>query len=187
MSKGSDPVFAIGMVIFKSSADADATRAIIESLHSKLSHKAEFKFSKCRDEVRDGFFRSVVGCPFDVRALVVEKKVIYSTKLRNDNDAFYNYFVKQLMQYDGGALQDARIRIDGSGDREFQRALSSYLRRELGEKIRDVKMIESHRDALVQLADMCVGAIARSYRDRPDAARWRIMLRPRIANIWPFK
>jgi len=49
-------------------------------------------------------------------------------------------------------------------------------------------MKDSRGDTLVQLADMCVGAIARSYReDRKDNDRWRKMLLPRIDDVWDFK
>lgn len=166
---------------------ADHRNQPIQQLHSSLGHKPEFKFSKCDARVRDGFFEAVASCPFTVRALVVEKKVIYSEELRRNNDCFYNYFVKQLMNFDSGVLRSARVRIDGSGGRDFQRALGSYLRRELRGKIRDVKMVDSSRDAVMQLADMSIGAIARSYRERPDAARWRNMLRSRIENVWMFR
>jgi len=47
-------------------------------------------------------------------------------------------------------------------------------------------MTDSARDPLTQLADMCVGAIARAYRDRPQADRWLKMLRPRIDDIWIY-
>jgi hypothetical protein len=41
---------------------------------------------------------------------------------------------------------------------------------------------------LVQLVDMCAGAIARSYRaDRKNRDRWRQMLAPRINDVWDFK
>lgn len=66
-------------------------------------HKPEFKFSKCSDKVRDGFFESVVACPFHGRALVVQKELAHS------------------MQHDNGVLKNAKVRIDGSGDWEFQR------------------------------------------------------------------
>ena len=79
-------------------------------------------------------------------------------------DSFYNYFVRMLMQYDNGVLQNASIKIDGSGDKEFKKALTSYLRKHVGEhKIKKFKFIDSQQDSLIQLADMVVGAIARSY------------------------
>lgn len=55
MSRDSDPVFAIGMVVFGNSDDAQRTMVEIEGLHTELQHTREFKFSKCNDRVRDGF------------------------------------------------------------------------------------------------------------------------------------
>jgi hypothetical protein len=82
---------------------------------------------------------------------------------------------------------DRLHRVDGSGSQEFQRTLGAYLRRELGQRIKDVKMSDSARDPLMQLADMCIGAITRAERERSDAARWCDMLKPRIGNIWRFR
>ncbi|VFM95557.1 MAG: hypothetical protein BECKG1743D_GA0114223_101272 [Candidatus Kentron sp. G] len=41
----------------------------------------------------------------------------------------------------------------------------------------------------VQLADMVVGAIARSYRvgDRVRHNRWRLALQPKIEDVWEFR
>lgn len=111
---------------------------------------------------------------------------MHSAHLRFETDSFYNYFVKMLMAHDGGALDAARVRIDGSGGRDFQRALNTYLRRELGARIKDVKMADSERDPLMQLADMCIGAITRAERDREDRGRWKEALKPRIADVWHF-
>ena len=93
------------------------------------------------------------------------------------------------MRYDNGVLFDARVIIDGSGDREFRRNLGAALRtRHEQGRIKDVRFKNSESDSLLQLADMCVGAIARSYRrdrDRPD--RWRKMLGRRINDVWEFE
>ena len=70
-----------------------------------------------------------------------------------------------MLQHDGGALVDASIVIDGSGDRQFKRAMRSYLRQHLDERsVRKVRLKDSRKDPLIQLADMVAGAIARSYR-----------------------
>jgi hypothetical protein len=54
--------------------------------------------------------------------------------------------------------------------------------------VRDCRFSDSRTDPLIQLADMCAGAIARSFRaDRRDAHRWRDMLRPRIDDVWRFQ
>lgn len=187
ISKGSDPVFGVGMVIFKNGEHARETEANIKALHTRLRHRSEFKFSKCDDDKRDGFFQAIAACPFSVRALIAKKEYIYSQRLRGDSEAFYSYFVKMLMAHDNGTLREAKVRIDGSGDREFRRALGGYLRRELGrDRIKDVKMTDSKDDELMQLADMCIGAITRAERVRGDPTRWRDMLRGRIDDVWHY-
>jgi len=185
-TRGSDPVFGIGMVIFRDRPAAISTEQTLAALRQRIGHKPEFKFSKSSDDLRDQFFRAVAGCPFTVRALIVRKDALYSQRLRTDIDSFYNYFAKMLMAHDGEALNAARVRIDGSGSQEFQRSLNSYLRRELGDRIKDLRMSDSARDPLMQLADMCIGAITRAERERKNAARWREMLTPRIGDIWDF-
>jgi hypothetical protein len=190
LKRGSDAVFAVAMVIVDDAASAVRVQNAVARAHAASRHAPEFKFSKCSEDVRDVFFRTVSSEPFQVRAPIVEKERIYSPHLRSDTKQFYSFFVKLLNEHDGYTLRNARVRIDGSGDREFKRALSSYLRRELGPgKVADVRMSDSKRDPLIQLADMCVGAIARSYRGdvRAKADRWRLMLQPRISNIWEFR
>jgi hypothetical protein len=186
-SRGSDPVFGLGMVIFANGEDARSTENSMLAFRRRVRHKPEFKFSKSSDALRDAFFAALANCPFVVRALIVRKDTLYSQHLRANVDSFYHYFVKMLMAHDGGLLEAASVRIDGSGSREFQRTLGAYLRRELGSRIKDVKMIDSARDPLMQLADMCIGAITRAERDRANAVRWQEMLRPRIGNIWRFR
>jgi hypothetical protein len=57
-------------------------------------------------------------------------------------------------------------------------------------KINKIKLIDSKKDNLIQLADMVVGAIARKYNlDRNDHDRWFKILQSskKINNIWSFK
>lgn len=180
-------MFGLGMVIFANGDDALSTEHTMSALRHALRHRTEFKFSKSSDRLRDAFFSGISVCPFTVRALIVSKAQLHSQQLRTQVDSFYNYFVKMLMKNDNGILTGARVRIDGSGDREFQRALGTYLRRELGVRIKDVKMRDSARDPLMQLADMCIGAITRAERERNSVgARWKTMLGSRVADVWHF-
>lgn len=186
--KGSSPVFVAAMAIFDDMEAAQATEAVIKQAREDLRVKPEFKFSKCADPVRDGFFRAVDGCRFSVRAIVVKKALIYSPHLRGDKENFYKFFVQQMLWHDNDTLDRAKVIIDGSGDREFRKTLQSYLRRRLGPRLRSVKFSNSRNDPLVQLADMCAGAIARSYRtDRGDRWRWHNMLRPKLDDVWDFR
>lgn len=188
LKEGSSPVFVAAMVIFEDDAAAKTTEDIIRDAMREMNIRPEFKFNKCRAEIRDAFFTAVRDCPFRVRAIVVVKEIIHSPHLRSNKEGFYQYFVRQMMTHDDGRLENATVVIDGSGDRKFRQALKLRLRRQLGGKIKDLRLHDSRRDPLIQLADMCCGAIARSYRtDREDSARWHRMLAPRIEDIWDFQ
>lgn len=188
LAKGSSGVFVAALVAFNDTEQAAATGKTIEALSAGLRTHNEFKFSKTRPEIKDAFFAAVLPFDFCVRAIVVDKEKIYSPHLRSTKEGFYNFFIKSMLKFDNGLLKGARVVIDGSGDQEFKRELKSMLRRHTGPgAISEVRFSDSRRDRLVQLADMCAGAIARSYReDRPDAGRWRTMLRPKIDDVWDF-
>lgn len=188
LKEGSSPVFAAAMVIFETDAAAKTTEDIIRNAMRKMNIRPEFKFNKCRPAIRDAFFEAVNPCPFRVRAIVVEKEVVHPPYLRSNKEGFYQYFVRLMMTHDGGRLENATVVIDGSGDRKFRQALKARLRRQLGDKINKLRLHRSDRDPLIQLADMCCGAIARSYRtDREDSDRWRRMLAPHIEDVWNFR
>jgi hypothetical protein len=188
LNAGSSPVFVVAMVIFETSRDAERTEQKVRDLQAELRVKPEFKFSKLRDEFRDRFFDGICGCPFTVRAIVVQKAIIRSDNLKDHKDRFYNYFVKQLMKHDNGTLLNARLRIDGSGDRAFKKELLAQLRKSLQGRISEIRFSDSESDSLIQLADMCAGAIARSaHTERKDPRRWLDKLRPRVTDIWSFR
>jgi hypothetical protein len=187
--RGSTPAFTAALVAFQDVEQARLSQEAITATAERLRVYPEFKFSKCRPEVRDAFFAAVLPYDFCVRAIVVRKEKLYSPHLRTNKESFYSFFVKSMLKYDGGLLSKAQIVIDGSGDREFKREIGAYFRRHLGAgRVRKIRFADSRSDPLVQLADMCVGAIARSYKgDRADAKRWREMLRPKIDDVWEFR
>lgn len=189
LAKGSSNVFAVAMVIFDDHEQAQHLTTALEELKARWPGVREFKFSKACGDLRDQFFATATGFEFRVRALVVQKELIHSGHLRSNTDAFYQFFVKTMMKFDNGKLQNARVVIDGSGERTFRRDLQTHLKRHTpAGAIKDIRMKDSKGDTLVQLADMCVGAIARSYRDdRKESDRWRKMLRPKIDDVWDFK
>ena len=189
VEEGSSPVFVAAMVIFANGDDAAATQNAINRSAARQAHKGEFKFSKTRADVRDLYFQAVAGCPFEVRAIVVRKELIRSAHLKDDKESFYQFFVKQMIRHDNERLVDARVMIDGSGDREFRQNLRVALTKGgRAGAVKACKFSDSKNDALIQLADMCVSAIARSFReDRQDRCRWRNILAPRIENVWVFQ
>lgn len=132
------------------------------------------------------------GFSFRVRCIVVQKEKIKSLELRTNKSSFYSFFIKNVLQHNFGTINEAKIRIDGHGDREFTQKLTSYLRRELNDTnakvVKDVKLVDSKKNVLIQLADMVAGSINRSYdASRQDADRYRKLLLKRIEDCWEFK
>ena len=188
LKRGSSSHFVVSMVVFTNTDEAERCSAAIQALQKKLRVYPEFKFSKCKAEVRDQFFACVKEFDFSIYTLVVPKADIYNPTLRSDSDKFYNYFVQKLLSHHQQLLVNARIKIDESGDKEFKKELITYLRRMTNhDSIKSVKFKPSKNDHLIQLADMVVGAIARLYSDKKDNARWHSMLASKIANLWKFQ
>lgn len=191
LGKGSTPYFVISMVIFNTFQDAEDTAKAIQKFKYEIKFRDEFKFNKTCDKVKREFFNRVSQCRFQIMALVVDKEKIYSQKLRNDNTSFYNFFLKSLLHYDSGVLENASVKVDGSGDREFKQELYKYLKRNLGEgKISKFRFVDSKSDLLIQLSDMVSGAIYHSYRRdcaKMNQGEWRHALRRHIQNVWDFK
>jgi hypothetical protein len=188
---GSSPVFAVAMVMFANAEDAALAQDRIRALAERLKVKPEFKFSKCKDEYRTVFFDDVAACRFRVRAVVVRKERIHSPNLREVKESFYKFFIRMMMKHDGKTLVNAKIVIDGSGDREFKKQFRAYLRKHFdAASVRAVDLKDSRDDELIQLADMAVGAIARAYKHGEGiSGRWLEQLRAsgHIDNIWEFK
>lgn len=191
LNNGSSPFFVLAMIIFADCKEAENVSKKIADLRKVLKIKEEFKFSKAHPDVKEEFFSAVIDHDFSVRALVVDKSKITSSYLKKSNDNFYNYFLKTLIEYDSGVLENATIKIDGRGTKIFQKALKSYIRKHVGSnKIRKIKFTDSKKDNLIQLADMVVGAVAKTTNHiAKDKNKWLQVLQNagKISNIWNFK
>ena len=185
LAKGSSPVFVAAMVVFNNHDEAALAQKRIREMLGTVHRRPEFKFNNCRDEVRDHFFRKLADCEYSVRAIVVRKELIWSERLRNDERSFYSFFIKSMMKFDNQTLRRAKVFIDGSGDRMFRESFLGYLKQSTSEgAVGDIKLRNSKSEPLLQLADMCVGAIARSYRtDRGSPDRWRKAINEKIDDV----
>lgn len=193
LGRGSSAFFVISAVIFDDFLEAEKTALIIKELRRRLFGRddVEFKFQKSKRDVRVKFLKSISSCQFRVRCLVVEKRLLYSPKLRNEKQSFYGYIIKTMLKYSNNSILDAKIRIDGSGDRAFKKSFLSYLRRELNgneKRIMDgCKLIDSKNDVLIQLADMIAGSIHRSYQvEKDDSVLYKKLIRKKIEDEWRF-
>lgn len=97
-----------------------------------------------------------------------------------------------LMKFDNNRLQNATVKIDGTGSRIFRKAAKNYLTRELPQGcVAKLKFADSHKDILIQMADMMVSAFSRPYNnpEKNNAFLWRNMLEKegKIENVWTFR
>lgn len=100
VAKGSSPLFAAAMVVFGDPVEAARTQDVVRNLLGRIHRRPEFKFNKCRNEVRDAFFEAIRNQGFVVRAVVVRKDLIWSERLRADDASFYRFFIKSMVKFD---------------------------------------------------------------------------------------
>ena len=190
LDRGSSLYFVICMVIFHDFKEAERVSKIINDVRKKSRHAGEFRFSKVAPKVKDAFFDAIRETEFCIGGLVVNKKLIELQYLKQNHEAFYNYFLRKLLERDNGILKDAHLKIGGKGERKYRQELTKYLNKQLPDgKIKKIKLVNSDNDNLIQLVDMVTGAIARSYRrtGQKDASKWKDKLGNKIDDIWVFK
>lgn len=194
LDQGSSRFFIISLVIFDDELEAEKTAVAIKELKRELrfSESTEFKFYKSRKNVREKFLQKVTGFKFRVRSIVIDKSLIRSKELQGNKNSFYSYAIKMVLKCNGGTIEDAKIKIDGSGDRVFRKSFLSYLRKQLNsdEKkiIKSCKLVDSKENVLIQLADMIAGSIHRSRNpEKDDGKLYRNIIKQRIEDEWDFK
>jgi hypothetical protein len=182
--------FVIGMVIFDSFHDAEETANIIHKVKREIGFRREFKFSSSDNRKRDIFFEAIKKAKFKIRLFVIEKRLIYSHALKNNDELFINYCLKNLMKDGIYRIKNASVKIDGKGSRYFKKGCASYLRKEMPAGIfNKISFCNSQNDVLVQLADMVVSAYSRPFHnpDKADRFKWRNIIEGKIENVWNFR
>ncbi|MBI2443829.1 MAG: DUF3800 domain-containing protein [Candidatus Magasanikbacteria bacterium] len=194
LDRGSSRYFIISLIIFRDPLEAEKAAVAIKELRRRLGFPdtVEFKFAKSRKTVREQFLRTILPFSFAVRSLVIDKSIIRSEELRTNKRSFYSYAIKLVLQYSDGKILDAKIKVDGSGDRVFRRSFVSYLRSQLNSDERRIvqhcKLVDSRENVLIQMADMIAGSIHRSYEDfKTDAVVYKKIIKNHIQDEWKFK
>lgn len=194
LESGSSLFFIVSLVIFDDELEAEKTALSIKELRRQLgfSDFSEFKFFKSRKEVREKFLKSVNKFNFKVRCLIVDKRLIRSHELRSNKNSFYSYIIKMVLQHSNNSILNAKIKIDGSGDKFFRKNFMTYLRKELNDNhkciVKNCKLVDSRENVLIQMADMIAGSIRRSYDDGiKDQHLYKEIFKKHIQDEWQFK
>lgn len=194
LEKGSTRFFVIATIIFKDELEAEKTAVAIKELRRslRLPDDLEFKFNKSSRKTREEFLNTINRFDFKVRSLVIDKSLIRSQELKENKNSFYSYAIKLVLKHSGGCILDAKIKIDGSGDRSFRRTLLSYLRKHLNFKqkkiMKNCKLVNSRGNVLIQMADMIAGSVRRSYdSSKEDYKAYKTIIKKHIDDEWNFR
>lgn len=192
--KGSSTFFIISCIIFKDELEAEKAAVAIKELRRKLKFPddVEFKFSKSSRITRQKFLQTINKFNFKIRSVVVNKTIIRSRELRGNKNSFYSYVIKLLLQYSDGSILNAKVRIDGSGDRIFRRSFLTYLRKQLNSSqrkiMKDCQLLDSKNNVLIQMVDMIAGSIRRSYEiSKRDREIYKKIFIKHIEDEWKFR
>lgn len=193
IQKGSSKCFVITLVIFDDPLEAEKTSLAIKELRRKLKvfDYYEFKFNKMNKKFRVKFIETIKSFKFRIRAIVVRKEVIYSPRLKNYKEDFYNYIIMQVLKQSQGFIKSAKLKFDKRGEKSLRNQLRSYLSRELNNKsnniFSDLKFADSKQNTLIQLADVVAGSIHSFYTEKDKIYLEIFKKARRIEDVWDFK
>ena len=190
VDKGSSFFFVVAMVVFENHEEAVDCDREIERLKRDLNLKnPEFKFGQLSKDKRIAFFTKLLPYEFYYYAVVINKdpQKLFGKGFRF-KDSFYKFTCKLVFSNAKDCLRDAIVVIDGSGSRMFKLQLSNYIRKETEPGVlKNLKIQESHRNNLLQLADMVAGAVHRSLKTKNDSGIYReiIRVKEKLVQKWP--
>ena len=194
LGKGSSEFFVMTLVIFTENENANTSDSAVDAIRTilNLSDRTEFKFNKLNDKGRRYFLSSVSNHEFTYYSVVINKAKL-TGKGFSFKEPFYKYVCQMAFNNCREYLQDATIVIDGSGSREFRQQLQTYIKGKINDKndvracIKKVKIEDSKKNNLLQLADMICGAVARSYTSKKDQPPYRSLIKRRegYVQFWP--
>ena len=196
--KGSSALFLVALVVFKDYAEAQACDDAITQLriNEGFAPCYEFHFTKDSLVVKTLFFNAVSSFGFESHIFALDK-----AKARGPGFQYkgplYKWTAKTAFENARPFLNDARIIIDESGDRQFQHELCTYLKREMNDKgagakaIRSVKTQVSSANNLLQLADYVASGSARALTSRNAKDKLKLFRQSHLRShevtfrVWP--
>ncbi|MDO4742380.1 MAG: DUF3800 domain-containing protein [Candidatus Saccharibacteria bacterium] len=155
-----------------------------QSLGWKDEH--EFKFRKAPKKIKLRFLEIVNRYDFDIYAVYINKANYPNVFKFSDDEKLYNWTTKELLGII--PLKEARVKTDGKYGKSYRRRVQAYIRQELNTKdfkrIEDFDIKDSNKDNLIQLADIIVGSIHRSFEtDKTDSGEYIRIIRKKIIEL----
>lgn len=190
---GSSKYFIVALVAFEDHDEASAAHERIDLLRGEmgLPDRFEFHFNKLKRDLRKQFLTAVAPFDFFYWGIVIDKAGLTERDFHL-KESFYKYTCGLVFENAKPRLTNTTVVIDGSSSKYFRQQLKTYLARRLKDDagrslIKTLKTQDSRKNNLLQMADMIVGAIARSYSGKADAREYRKLIAHReiFVQLWP--
>jgi len=195
IENGSSRFFAVSLVVFEENDEAIACDQRIELLKRELGWEpaSEFHFKNNSDRVREEFLKAVNKYNFFYYCIAINKdpKKLWGDGFK-DKKSFYKYTCSLVFENAKEKLDNAIIMIDRSGSLDFRHQLEKYLKSKINSSarkyIQKIKMQDSQKNNLLQLADYVAGAINRSINQKKNNSNfYRKIISAHEINVqvWP--
>ena len=179
--------FIIASVIITNENENDLIRAkIIEYKRTPGWHdRDEFKFSRTRKEVLKELLKLLQPYDYKVYGVVLDKSKRQNISEISDRYSLYNYVLVELLKI-LTTVSGAKVYIDGDVGKKYKKNTLTFLRKHLGDqyvRIMSLKFVDSKTNEELQLADVVVGSINRSYSDHKDKKDYIRLIKDKIVEI----
>lgn len=193
---GSSSHLIMAACVFRDPLEIEKLKTKMIGCAAKNGLKTEFKYTRTKERAKDCFFSCTDDVKYSVRAISIDKRLIYSGKLRSSPSALKSYAIRQLLSKGFGTIRDAKVVIDGQDTKAFGITDADYLmdmaNRAHPGTLRKVAYDDSKNNVGIQLADMVAGAINRGVRTHKAADPKHLqIIRPRTwqpaGTLWHFR
>lgn len=186
--------FSVAAVLFSEPNHASACEQRIIALREELSlpRNHEFHFTSAGKRNRRRFLEAVAILPFSYAVATIDKTRLQGNSWNKKMNVVQKAALLAL-EVIKPRLENARVFIDKSSDKQFDRELCSYLKKQAGlvegrPRIKVAAPYDSAKHNLIQMVDMVCGAVVRCYKagDEADDSYHRLIeCRKLDVRIWP--
>lgn len=149
----------------------------------------EFKFNTTNKQTVLNLINIVKDYNFSAHIMILDKNTVDPKDIPTDKTSLYYRIIKDLLLKI--EVSNPIITIDGRAGKQYAKEIKTYLRknlRENGVHGSRIYLVDSRKNPLIQLTDIIVGSVARSYKkDKTDSQIYVNALKNKIINIYDFK
>ena len=188
LRKSNTTHFVVAAVVVVDREDMEKLAVAINSYRAGLrwNELHEFKFRSTDKKIIMDLLKHLQRFEFKSYAAVIDKTKIVNRPQLPSGETLYDYAIKELLLK--LKMTDPVIVIDGVADKKPAQKTRTYLRQALkksGVEKCKISFVDSRKDALVQLADIVAGSVARSYdKTKTDRKSYLKLLESKLKNIY---